>query len=104
MNLLQTIDIYGGGFGSRCNPENGPCGRRPKSIKTRKINADAMMKEAEELYGDASAFKLLLAREIKDAYPSKSLRGWGELSMAQRKTIATRCMAKAQDRARSTRK
>jgi len=100
MNLRQIVDdIEAGGFGSGPNPEKGPIGRRPKSTKSRKINADAMLKEAEDMYGDG--FRVMLSREIRDAYPGKELKGWGELTLGQKRVVAQRCHAKAQDRMRA---
>ena len=36
MNILATIELYGGGPGSGCNPRAGKCGRKKKSTSTRR--------------------------------------------------------------------
>lgn len=103
MNLKDTLELYGGGMGSRCNNEKGPCGRRPKSLSSKKMNADQILSEAEEMYADKPSFKVMRDREIRDAYGNK-IHGWKSLTAGQKMTIAKRCHAKAQDRMRASKK
>lgn len=100
MNQEDTVELLFGGPGSRCNPETGPCGRKPGS-KHGFTKAEDILKAAEELYGDKHMFRMMMNKEIKDAYPMKSIKGWPSLTNGQKKVIAKRCHAKAQDRKRA---